>query len=423
MKLFSRYNRINLLSTVAIFIAGSIVFSLLIRYVVNNQTDKDLLTERNEVTSYVKENRQLPEIEAVRDEYTTYKMVAPSFQQNIKFYTQKRWNPEEHDGEFVRSIEWSMQAGSNNYLITISKSLDVTEDLIESIIIITIALILLILMAGLLINRVVLKKLWQPFYRSVERVQRFKLNDTNPVELEKSSIDEFNLMNTALQNALNKARNDYYALKEFTENASHELQTPLAVISSKLDVIIQSDALTQSQSEAVSSAYEAIRTLKKLNQSLLLLAKIENRQFNEKTSINLSQLLEEKQRQFTEQLQNRTITCRMNFEPITISGNRQLMDILLNNLLSNAIRYNVPGGFISVQSKSNSFEISNSGKPQPLDEQYIFNRFYKGNSNDVHHGLGLSIIKQICDTSGYTCQYRFRHPDIHSFNIVWRNED
>ena len=419
MKLFTKYNRINLILTVIIFIAGSISFSLLIRYVINNQIDGDLITEKDEITDYVAQYGQLPEIEETRGEYTTYKLVNSAFPPKVRFYTQKRWNADEHDKEPVRSVEWSMQVGNKYYRIIVSKSMDVTEDLIQSIVIITIVLILLILITGLLINRILFKKLWQPFYHSMQMIKEFKLHDTTQIRLEKSNIEEFDLMNTTLQNALNKAQNDYYVLKEFTENASHELQTPLAIISSKLDVIIQSEDLKESQSKAIAGAYEAIQTLKKLNQSLLLLAKIENRQFTEQTDINLVKLIHEKQGQFAEQLQSKNIEIRTSLSAVILSGNVQLIDILLNNLFSNAIRYNQKGGFIALYSDRLQFKISNSGKSQALDEKYIFKRFYREISNDVHHGLGLSIVKQICDVSGYNCYYQFQSPNIHSFVVDW----
>ena len=319
----------------------------------------------------------------------------------------------------MRSIEWPIRAGQNWYLVTISESLDVLENLIQSIIIITVTLISLILIAGLLINRIVLRQLWQPFYNSMQTLQKFQLHDANQIAFESSNIDEFDLMNTTLQNALNKAQNDYQSLKEFTENASHELQTPLAVIGSKLDVMIQSEDLTESQSEAINSAYEALRSLKRLNQSLLLLTKIENHQFTERTTIDLQRLIIEKQKQFAEQLQSKDISMELNLTTSVITGNAQLVDILLNNLFSNAFRYNTEHGMISCQLQAHQLQISNTSKLPALDEQYIFNRFYKGNSGTVNHGLGLSIVKEICEASGYSCHYKFQDPDLHSFNIAW----
>lgn len=101
------------------------------------------------------------------------------------------------------------------------------------------------------------------------------------------------------------------------------------------------------------------------------------------------------------------------------SGNAQLIDILLNNLLSNATRHNAHGGTIHISLQEDTLEVSNSGEPNSLDQQSIFNRFYKGNSFTGRHGLGLSIVKQICEVSGYTCQYHFRQPATHSFVIQW----
>lgn len=419
MKLFSKYNRINLLSTVVIFIIGSIAFSLLIHYIIINQIDENLDTERKEIDTHVKQYGNLPGIENVGAQYTSYQVIDSAHKPTLRFYTHRINNKAEHEKLTVRSVEWTVFASEKWYLVTVSESLDVTEDLIQSIIIITIALILLILIAGFLINRIVLQRLWQPFYHTMQRVQEFKLNDGKQLALDNSRIDEFNLMNTTLQQALNKAQHDYLALKEFTENASHELQTPLAIIGSKLDVMMQSEDLTEPQSRAISGTYDAITQLKKLNQSLLLLAKIENGQFAAGENIDLHQAITDKQNQLAEQWQSRHIVMHTSLEKAIIRGNAHLVDILLNNLFSNAVRHNLPGGFIRLHLQPQRLQISNSGQAKPLNEQFIFNRFYKGNSVSVQHGLGLSIVKQICDVSGYTCSYTFELPNVHSFTITW----
>ena len=165
--------------------------------------------------------------------------------------------------------------------MSVAKSMEGTENLIQSIILITIGTILLILLASILINRFVLNKLWQPFYKSLDLLKNFKIGNKERVKLPVSNIDEFSLMNGILQDAVNRADQDYLSLKEFTENASHEMQTPVAVIRSKLDLLIQEENLTKGQGENIQSLYEAIDKLSKLNKSLLLLTKIENKQFNE----------------------------------------------------------------------------------------------------------------------------------------------
>jgi signal transduction histidine kinase len=419
MKLFSKYSRINLLATVIIFILGSAAFLVLLRYVIISQIDEDLRIEKNEIITSIHKFHHLPAIIDVHDQYTTYTVIAQPQQPVNRIETKRSYDIKEREKELVRTIEFDVNANGKWYLVSVSKSLEGTDELIQTIIIITLTLILLILASTFIINRIVLRRLWQPFYNTLQTMQQFKLSNTQPPAFTNSNIDEFELLNTTLNNALQKARQDYQVLKEFTENASHELQTPLAVIRSKLDILIQNEQLAESENVAIQGAYKAVQNLSRLNHSLLLLAKIENRQFSEQTTIDLLVLLQDKINQFKELWQSRNISLNMNSAACTITGNPQLIDILLNNLLSNATLHNVSDGFIELNLQPHQLTISNSGDSCPLDEQQIFNRFYKGNTFTGKHGLGLSIIKQICDVSGFTCDYHFQLPATHSFTLQW----
>ena len=330
MKLFAKYNRINVISTVTIFLLGCVAFSLLLRYVIIHQVDEDLKIEKNEVVTYVKRFNQMPSVVEAHDQYTTYKAVEKPLNEVKEIFTSKEYNKDEHEKELRRIIEFNININNNWYLVSVSKSLEGTDELIQTIIIITIALILLILAVTFIINRVVLKKLWQPFYETLRHMQQFNLSSSKEISFSTTNIDEFNYLNSSLMQTLNKAQNDYQSLKEFTENASHELQTPLAVIQSKLDILIQNDKLSETESKTILGAYDAVQNLKKLNQSLLLLAKIENNQFSEQTQINLAELLQNKLVQFSDLWKNMNINTEINIKPLIINSNTQLIDILLN---------------------------------------------------------------------------------------------
>ncbi len=419
MKLFSKYNRINLLFTVVIFILGSVAFSFLLRYVIISQVDEDLRIEKNEIIAAINRFHHLPAIIEVHDQYISYKAIPPQPHHINTIHTKTRYDAIDKEEELIRTIAFDVQADGKWYLVSVSKSLEGTDNLIQTIILITLALILLILAASFIINRIVLRRLWQPFYTTLQAMQQFKLSDANSITLGSSNIEEFELLNTTLNNALRKAQQDYQTLKEFTENASHELQTPLAVIRSKLDILIQNEQLSKNESVAIQGAYNAVQNLSRLNQLMLLLAKIENRQFNEHTTIALQPLVQDKINQFKELWQSRHIVLTTKDANSVIYGNIQLIDILLNNLLSNATRHNIAGGFIAICLEPNTLTISNAGIPAALDERQVFSRFHKAVVAGEHHGLGLSIIRQICEVSGYSCAYQFEQPRVHTFVIKW----
>jgi signal transduction histidine kinase len=233
------------------------------------------------------------------------------------------------------------------------------------------------------------------------------------IEFPANQVDEFTFMDETLQKATNQARHDYVILKEFTENASHEMQTPLAIIRSKLDLFIQNENLSEDQSKTMQSAYLAVERLSRLNHSLLLLAKIGNNQYAETSPINLKQKLEEKIDAFHELWQSQNISVTTSLTDATVNMNQELGDILLNNLLSNATRHNFTGGLINIDLTGKQLKITNSSLYKDLGNPYLFSRFYKQDGKG-NNGLGLSIIKEICDISGLEIHYLFED-DSHSF--------
>lgn len=418
MKLFTKYNRINVASTIIIFLLGCGAFFLLLRYVIISQVDEDLKIEKNEIITYVGHNNHLPAVIEVLDQYTTYKSISKPTEIVNKIFTHENYNVTEHTKELQRTIEFNISANNIWYLVSVSKSLQGTEKLIKTIIIITLTIILMILAVTFFINRIVLKKLWRPFYSTLQTMQQFNLSNTQALNFANTNTDEFNYLNSILSDALNKAQQDYRTLKEFTENASHELQTPLAVIQSKLDILIQNEKFSEAETQAIQSAYNALQGLTRLNQSLLLLAKIENKQFSEQINFDVKGLLQNKIIQFAELWKHKNISVDETLSNKIINGNIYLTEILLNNLLSNATKHNVVNGSIKILLQNN-LELANTGIAQPLDEKLLYKRFSSQNKEAGNHGLGLSIIQQICIVSGFSCAYTFQSPNKHSFIINW----
>jgi len=324
----------------------------------------------------------------------------------------------EKERDIVRQLMFYIEPGGQWYRVTVSKSLEGTDNLLQSIVTITLITILLILAMAFLINRLVLRKLWQPFYETLSAMRGFDLGKKEQLVFPSTTIDEFIVMNDTLKQATAKAEKDYLYLKEFTENASHELQTPLAIIQSKLDVLIQDEQLTEPQSRAVQAAYEAIQRLSRLNQGLLLLTKIENGQYADTAAINIAQKISEKIIQFDEMIAAKNITVTKTLdESVNIKMNPVLADILLNNLFSNAIKYNLQGGKIDIIADQGIIEISNSGAATELDAGRIFRRFAKSGQAKDGIGLGLAIVRQAAEVSGLEARYLYEDQQ-HRFLLV-----
>jgi signal transduction histidine kinase len=225
-------------------------------------------------------------------------------------------------------------------------------------------------------------------------------------------------MNDHLRMVTANAHKEYHVLKEFTENASHEFQTPLTIIRSKLDVLLQQDNFTEIQIELLTEAYGAVTKLSGLSRSLLLLTKIENNQFSEQREIALHDMVRQKANQFEEIWESRKISHLLEVRHCFVSMNADLLEILLNNLFSNATRHNKPGGHIAVSLDAHSMNISNTGMENALDGERVFSRFYKGTVNNENNGLGLSIVRQICISSHIHPSYEYRN-GMHNFLLSW----
>ena len=418
MKLLSSYTRINLLATILILLVSSVAYYFLLSITLVNQIDEDLKIEEAEIRNYNSRFGHLPANLSVNDQYIEYTVIKTPLVNKV-YSTVDMVDVSKKDSGKFRQLAFGISSSGENYKVIVSKSLEETDSLVRSILLITIGTLLCILVASSLINRIVLKRLWEPFYATLDRVRTFRLGSDKKFELRKTDMDEFDFMNQTIERLINQTQLEYLTLKAFSENASHELQTPLAIIRSKLDILIQEPSIIDKHSDLIQAVYNAVEKLTRLNHSLLLLTKIENNQFEEKAAINIMYKIDEKLSEFQELWQAQGIKVNTLLASASVSMNVILLDILLNNLFSNAAKYNYSGGVIDVKLDYEHLRISNTSR-QPRLEANKFKRFYKPSpptENAV--GLGLSIIKQICEVSGFTFDYSFLD-GRHVFIVRWR---
>lgn len=416
MKLLTRYYRANILATIIVVLLSSICYYFMIHYILLEQLDDALKVEEQEVIDFVKENGNLPAPSNYKDQEVNFKPAANNGSVR-KFSTIDLFNKEENEQVPTRQLVFPVNVNGRTYDVFVLKSQAETEDLIQLILLITLIVVVALLLIVFLVNRFVLRRLWKPFNSTLSQLKQFNLAGKNKLQLEPTKINEFRELNEAVSIMTKHVSQEYETLKSFTENASHEMQTPLAIINSKLDLLIQGDNINEQQMGQLQGIYNALERLSKMNQSLLLLTRIENNQFNETAAISLDTAIREKLLQFDELIVNKKLVINTALDPLNIKCNRQLLDILLNNLLNNAIRYNIEAGAISITIKENELMISNTSVLPSLDEQKIFQRFYRhSDTNQEGNGLGLSIVKQICNDFGYSITYSFLDKR-HEFHI------
>jgi len=413
MKLFVKYSRVNIVASVLALLVGSVVYYFSVRYVLIRELDDSLKVEEDEILQYVRVQDRLPEPTSYRDQLITYEPAGPT-EVRREFHHTMKAAPHHKGMDAYRELLFPIRAGGQLYTVSVAKSEEETDDLLELMMLITPGMILLLLGTLLIANRLLLRRLWRPFYETLDGIRRFNLSSRQPLPVRPTDTEEFRDLNGVVQQMTVKILKDYEMLKNFTDNASHEMQTPLAIINSKLDLLIQDTDLGQHH-QSVQAMYDAIGRLRQLNQSLLLLMKIENNQFGHTGPVDLSALVDQKLAQLEDPLKNKAITVKTDLHPLLLPINDYLADILLNNLLLNAIRHNQYGGRLEVRLDNRGLRVSNTGPGLGFDPGTIFNRFTKG-AQSAGSGLGLAIVKQICDTYGFSVTYSYQD-GMHSFHV------
>jgi signal transduction histidine kinase len=414
MKLTTFYYRHIVPAIMVLFLVVIASAYFLIRQALRRELDLGLLRSKSRIEYYVKTNGRLPEVNSFDDQhiqFTPGSAVADSFSNTMLYI------PEQKKMHISRRLDFSLVLNGVTWGAEISSPLEGTRHMTILIVEITVATILVTLFFFILVNRRVLSKIWRPFYRSLELIRSFKVDDRARPVYPETDVEEFRLMNAHFIQAAENASRDYRNLREFSENASHELQTPLAIMRSNLDLLLQ-EGMTERQSELMQGVYASLRRMNRLQESLLLLTKIDNRQFSGVDDIRIDLVVSDKVQQLQELLHARSLDCRLDLVEASIPANRELLDILLNNLFSNAIRHNIRDGKIHARLDEHSLRVSNTGMLEPLDDNRVFRRFYKRSNQADNNGLGLSIIKQICDTTAMKVQYAFTE-GWHSFTISW----
>ena len=322
------------------------------------------------------------------------------------------WNPEFQTNEYRLLVTSFYFINGQYYRITTYSFIPSFYQLLPGVVdsfkwILLLLLVLVIVSAGL-----ISKYILAPFKRTLRVIQYFDLKQKEAIRLPETRTSEFRELNGFLKKMTEKAREDYQSLKEFTENASHELQTPTAIIRGKLDLLMESD-IRDEQAILIAEMQNALERLSRIHSSLTLLTKLENHEYEANTTVCISLLAGETLASFEELIQLKSLTLLTTIEEkVYIPLPSSLADLLLTNLISNAIRHNVPPvegkGLIRVILNREGLVIANTGREPQVPTAELFERFKKGNPGSDSIGIGLAIVRQICDLSHFTIDYQYR---------------
>jgi signal transduction histidine kinase len=399
---------------------GGVFLYYAIRKDLYKQIDNSLRTENNIIRDQIEETETVPDstvtfdsqIEAMIYSYPLKKV------QYIKDTVLYNSQSEEYV-PFRYLFNSGVTSKKNGYTIRLFQTLTEKQDLLQAMSWYMFGLFLSLFIISILINYLISRRLWNPFYLSVGKAGNFDVLSDRPLDLPDTDIIEFQELNSVFEKMTQKMRIDYLNLKEFNENASHEIQTPLAVIRSKVELLIQNKNIKKESLDLIKSINEATTRLFKLNQGLLLISKIENQYFHENKRLSLKNKIESFLNSYREIMEIKGIRVEMTAtNQAIVEMNDVLADVLISNLLSNAVRYNVENGFIKCQIDNEYLTITNTGQPLKTDPELLFRRFNKGGDNPQSVGLGLSIVKKITENYRMTINYSYSD-NIHVMRLKY----
>lgn len=405
MKLLHKTGLYYLLFAIPVFMVCSGLLYYLVSAEIIDHLDEYLMKEKIEIEKSLKCGKIATEL----DNEISLQLINGNISAQTNIFSDTLiFDAKENEFEPFRVLTTTINDGKNYYKLRINESYIESDDLLFSILLPVFILFIVLLLGFYFINWYISKNLWKPFYATLQKLREYKV-DSASVNFDKSGILEFSELNAELIIMTEKIHTDYLLQKQFIENASHEIQTPLAVIKAKIELLIQSNRLSEQDMLIIQSVYNAGNKLSTLNRSLLMLSKIENNQFKDVEEIQFKTFIEKSLEHFEDIISLKNIRIEKNYQATpTCKMSAALAEILITNIVQNAIRHNIKDGSITISLTENSFIISNSSSVNVSNTAELFNRFKKSEASAESVGLGLSIVKEICNTYkiriNYTCK-------------------
>ncbi len=418
MKLLARTNRYYILFSIITFAIVTGSFYVVVEYLIYKEVDERLVVERKDFEHFIETRGYWDESCYFVEDKINLKAVSNDLSRAPYFHDTLLYNRYSNQPVPFREYRFINKLGDKSYEVSIRKSLIESNQLLQF----TTTVMLVALSVGLLLlywfQVTISQKIWRPFYDTLSKAKTFDVNEGKGLTLPNEDIHEFTELNTSLTKMTTKIADDYRNLKEFTENASHEIQTPLALINSRVEGLIQAKGMSDETMHWIQDIHESTMRLSRLNQALLLLAKIENGQFHEKEEVNLSAMVENRLTEMEEIFSHKTIAVENHSTgPFTIGMHPVLAEVLVTNLLSNAVRHNLPqNGRLIIHSSPDQLVISNTGPALTVPPNELFERFKKQDHSSGSLGLGLAIVKKICTVYKLDIIYELNNR-FHTMNI------
>lgn len=418
MKLITKTILYYLLLCVPLILIAFSISYFLIKRAVNESLNEEIWSKKRKAEELINSFEEPREVFFSIDNLSSIKVDSTNGT-GYKYKYLIKMDAEEDEQMWYWELKSYYKSKGVNYVITITEPKFENDDLIESLSQMLLLTIAFLIFSFFILNWIISRSLWKPFYKTINALNTYDIKKGERLQFDEVKIKEFKQLNKTLEEVTTKIRKDYKSIKEFTENASHETQTPLAVIKARLDLLMQSPKLGEDEMSQLQVIERAVNKLSSLNKALLLLTKIENHQFKDVEEVSFNMITEKALANFEDMIASRSISVtKEGATDLKVKMHPLLADILVGNLIQNAVRHNINGGKIGISASENTFTISNTGEPLKIETSRLFERFKKNDDSKESLGLGLSIIKSISEAYGFKVEYVYKNA-MHQFSLLF----
>lgn len=419
MNLIAKTTVFYLLVSVLVFGIGGYVTYHVVETEVIKETDYALYDEVQDMASDIRDGIPL---EILRRRKAEIEYLGDHLQVDTFYRFSDTIAPHpyrEGETEPYRKLEAVKEVDGSFFHITITDVFIESDDIYDVVVEIIWRLFLILGVGMLIASFLVTRWLLTPFQRILSSIRGFNIKQSEPLDLPRTTTREFRQLNAFVSAMTERARRDFRTVREFSENASHEMQTPLSIARGKLELLQETPSLDQEQLRLIDDAQTALRRLSKLGSALLLLTKIENHEFRAQHKIDFSAIVNVCIDNFEELAMLRGLPVKRDVNPgVKVALDPTLADVLVSNLVRNAIRHNQEDGAIEVHLDHKGLIIRNTGAAPTIPTRDLFKRFRKNQQSEKSMGLGLAIVKKICDTNRLSVNYDFQD-GWHEISVIF----
>ena len=419
MKLFYRV-LIHLLTGIVVVLSGwAVCFYFAIVDEINDEIDDSLEDYSELIIIRSLAGKELPSSDSGSNNQYFLREVSEAYvrtRERIRYQDTMVYIAEQKETEPARILTTIFRNDAGQYYeLSVSTPTIEKQDLRESIFYLLIGLFVILLVTILIINIWVFYRSMKPFYVLLHWLGDYRLGQTHKPLYNPTHTSEFQKLNDTVVRFAQHSEEVFQQQKQFIGNASHEIQTPLAVCRNRLEMLMEDETLTELQLGEIIKTYETLEYVSKLNKSLLLLSKIDNHQYSETSQVCLNDVLHSLIPDFKEVYAFKEVSLSLEENArLCADMNEVLATVLMTNLLKNAFVHNVEDGSIRITINKESICFSNTGTLVALDEKRVFERFYQGNKKEGSTGLGLAIANAVCRQFNLELKYVFKD-GMHQF--------